>query len=328
MGAGKKSLLIIDDDIGIRDGLSVLMAKYFDVDTASCGQEAMDTLSRKSHEIYLIDLYLGDMSGFDILKKIRRDNSSAITIILTAYGNEDDIALAQNLGADEFISKPIAYNKLYEVINSLLVLGKSSKEIDRVRKNFSNVISSIEKEVNLHLKTVESVANFLADDSKNSTGNLQNISDTLNVAVHEIQKKMKYLNILSMLKNNSYKDFKSETSLKEILTDTMKDFHRKDILKKVIFEDCTFIFYKKTMGYVIMLLLGILLNSKNSVLRLYCQNKKILLGIINLELPEIGLETHPSIEINLLKELMTFLDGSMNIKKEGDYSNLTLNISI
>lgn len=328
MDTPKKSLLIVDDDLGIREGLSVLMGRYFTVDTASCGLEALKVLTQKKHDIYVIDLYLGDMSGFDILRKIRSENPGAITIILTAYGNEDDIALAQNLGADEFISKPIAYNKLYEVINSLLVLGKSSKEIDRVRKNFSNIINSIEKEVNLHLKTLESVANFLGDGSKNNKENLQNISDTINVAVHEIQKKMKYLNILSMLKNSTYEDFKSETSLKEILTDTMKDFHRKEILKKVVFEDCTFTFYKKTMVYVIMLLLEILLNSKNSLLRFYCQNKKILLEIINLELPEIGLETNPSIEINLLKELMTFLDGSMNIKKEGNYSNLTINISI
>lgn len=328
MSPGKKSLLIIDDDIGIRDGLAVLMGKYFNVDTASSGTEAISKIVQKSYGIYVIDLYLGDMSGFEILKKVRQTDAEAVTIILTAYGNEDDISTAKKLGADEFIFKPIAYNKLYEVINNLLVSGKSSKETELIKQSFYNIIDSISKEITLHLKAVESVADFLSMNNEKNPENLTSISGTLNVAVLEIRKKMGYLKTLSAIKNSNYEDFRSETSFREILKDIMADFNNKNIIKKVVFEDCTFVFYKKTMGYIFMLLLGILQNSKNSILRAYCRKNELFLEIINIEMPEAGLENHPSVEIMLLQGLVAFLNGSMNIKKEGKYSNFTLNISM
>lgn len=326
-----KSLLIIDDDIGIRDGLSVLMGRYFDVSTASSGLEAFEKIKHKKYDIYLIDLYLGDISGFEVLKKIKESDKDSVTIILTAYGDETDIDRAQKLGADEFLYKPISYNKLMEVIDKVIKKGEKSSDVEKYKKSISKFIKGVNRELNVHIDIIEGAANYLNEKYEDE---VKGVSETIMLAVNEIKLRIKFLNILSNLKNNTYEDKKDKVFIKDVILMASKMLFKKNVLKKVAFEDFEVYFYRETLLNIFVVLLVILSHSEKSVLRVNKDSEKIIFTLLNLDfnvkssLSGTDELEYPSIELNLLRELVFFVRGKINIKSENRFTYLSVEINV
>ncbi|MDK2792545.1 MAG: two-component system, response regulator, stage 0 sporulation protein [Deferribacteres bacterium] len=326
-----KSLLIIDDDIGIRDGLSLLMGRYFNVSTASSGIEALEKIKQKNYDIYLIDLYLGDISGFEVLKKIKESDKDSVTIILTAYGDETDIDRAEKLGAEEFLHKPISYNKLMEVIDKVIKKGEKSSDVEKYKKSISKFIKGVNRELNVHIDIIEGAANYLNEKYEDE---VKGVSETIMLAVNEIKLRIKFLNILSNLKNNTYEDKKDKVFIKDVILMASKMLFKKNVLKKVAFEDFEVYFYRETLLNIFVVLLVILSHSEKSVLRVNKDSEKIIFTLLNLDfnvkssLSGTDELEYPSIELNLLRELVFFARGKINIKSENRFTYLSVEINV
>jgi two-component system response regulator len=100
------------------------------IQIASDGQEAIDYLSGVGKfadreefpvpDLVLLDLKLPYVMGLDVLKWIREQpNTAPVVIILTASAEDEDIASAYRLGANAFLTKPSAANKLQEIVKSI-----------------------------------------------------------------------------------------------------------------------------------------------------------------------------------------------------------------
>jgi DNA-binding response OmpR family regulator len=110
-------LLIVDDETDIRE-----FAKHFfqkrgiDVVTASGGQEALDLISLSNPDLTLLDVRMGDMTGVDVLKKLRDLGNKAKVIMVT--GVEDPLIIKQvrDLGVCGYVHKPLALDELERVV--------------------------------------------------------------------------------------------------------------------------------------------------------------------------------------------------------------------
>lgn len=90
---------------------------------AYSGEEAIDCLENYKHEAVLIlsDINMPGMSGLDLLAKIKQENNNPppVVMMITAYGDEDNYKRAMELGADDFITKPVDFVSLKEKIKSI-----------------------------------------------------------------------------------------------------------------------------------------------------------------------------------------------------------------
>lgn len=106
----KKKVLLVEDEQMLREICSMKLAKDgFDVVAALDGEEALKKVETEIPDIILLDIVLPSIDGFEVLKKIRsneNENISKIPIImLTNLGQEEDIAKARALGANDYLVK-------------------------------------------------------------------------------------------------------------------------------------------------------------------------------------------------------------------------------
>lgn len=116
---GMRSILVVEDDVAIREGLSALLAgQGFRVVTAKDGQEALDLLHGGLRpNLFLIDLMLPKVTGWNLLKYTREDPDlrSIPTIIVTAQSE------LTNVIADEVFIKPVDVARLLDSVRRLVL---------------------------------------------------------------------------------------------------------------------------------------------------------------------------------------------------------------
>ena len=102
------SVLIIDDERGIRFAFAqALSQEGHQVFEADSGNTGLTIIAEEKPEVILLDMKLPDMSGLDILKKIRKEGNQAIVIMMTAFGDIELAVEAMQYGAENFRMKPL-----------------------------------------------------------------------------------------------------------------------------------------------------------------------------------------------------------------------------
>jgi two-component system KDP operon response regulator KdpE len=115
-------LLVIDDDEAIRDALSVSLSfqcQDCQVVTAADGGSGLQAFYQANPDAVLLDLNLPDITGFEVLGRIR-ETSSVPVLMLTAKDGETDVVRALEMGADHYVTKPFRSQELMARIKAAL----------------------------------------------------------------------------------------------------------------------------------------------------------------------------------------------------------------
>lgn len=117
-------VLIVEDDADLRELLAFnFKNKGFEIDTASDGAEALSLLEETSSlpDTIVLEILLPEVDGLELLRRCsERDRLSEIpTIVLSAVGDEDTVAEAYELGADDYLTKPFSPNELITRVRHL-----------------------------------------------------------------------------------------------------------------------------------------------------------------------------------------------------------------
>lgn len=122
-------VLVVDDDHDYVDILRTqLERRGFAVTTANGGAEALERLQDQKPDLVLLDVMMPDISGFDVLQRIRETPATASlpVILISAKGGEDDTMAGYQYGADYYITKPCTAGQLLYGVG--LVLGRNFEE--------------------------------------------------------------------------------------------------------------------------------------------------------------------------------------------------------
>ena len=119
-------ILVIDDDIVNLKIAEHVLEKDYNVTCAKSGMEGIDILKSNDIDLVLLDLYMPEMNGMDVLAKIREDASisSVKVVILTSSGMKTDVTEAIQLGALDFIKKPFFPTEFLDRIKKVLNIAK------------------------------------------------------------------------------------------------------------------------------------------------------------------------------------------------------------
>ena len=106
-------VLVIEDEQKISSYLSTgLHQEGHVVDTVAQGQDGLMLAAQNTYDLILLDLMLPDMSGYEVLRRVKEKADSPPVIIVSAKGSSEDRVAGLRLGADDFMTKPISFVEL------------------------------------------------------------------------------------------------------------------------------------------------------------------------------------------------------------------------
>ena len=114
-------ILIVEDEAPMRNGLrDNLEVEGYDVDVAAEGTTGLEKLLKNTYDLVILDVMLPQLSGFDILRRVREKGFTTPVIMLTAKGEEIDKVLGLELGADDYVTKPFSLRELLARVKAIL----------------------------------------------------------------------------------------------------------------------------------------------------------------------------------------------------------------
>ena len=126
------SVLIVDDvPLNILLIKKMLSQYTFQIRTANCGQAALDAIAQKMPDLLLLDLMMPGIDGFEVIRRLRAAEATKELpiIILSALNSEQDIAKGFQLGANDFINKPIIMEKLLSSVTTQINLQEAKRKL-------------------------------------------------------------------------------------------------------------------------------------------------------------------------------------------------------
>jgi len=160
---GKRRVLVIDDEPGVRESLRMLLKQSYEVLTAVSGNEGMQLLSEHAVDVVLLDILMPGMDGLEVLEEIKQRNLSAQVVMLTATKTVKTAVTAMKLGAFDYVTKPFDIDELQVIVERAVQSAALAREVQNlraevgVRYSFENIVGSSPK-LQAVLRTVSMVA--------------------------------------------------------------------------------------------------------------------------------------------------------------------------
>lgn len=165
-----KKILIVEDEIGIVQFLKEgLEEEGFEVEYANDGVTGLKLATEKSFDLLLLDWMMPKMTGLELCKKFRENNSSTPIIFLTAKDTIQEAVEGLKSGANDYIKKPFSFDELLERIkvhfrneksSNLLKLGTITIDVEKYKVKVS------EKEVSLTQREFELLKYLIINKGK------------------------------------------------------------------------------------------------------------------------------------------------------------------
>ena len=138
----KKTLIIGDDEPTIRLLVSSILGKSYNILTAADGQEVLDIVRQNKPDLILMDIMMPTMDGYSACASLKKDPRTADipVVMLTGVGHELNKVLAEQMGADGYITKPFNSQDLKDTVNRVLLEGKEAE-----RKQAEEALKELEE---------------------------------------------------------------------------------------------------------------------------------------------------------------------------------------
>ncbi len=170
MGAGDRSLLIVEDDkLFVARLARAMEARGFKVTTAETVADGLMQVEQSPPAFAVVDMRLGDGNGLDVISALKRRRADARGIVLTGYGNIATAVNAVKLGAVDYLAKPADAD---DVVNALLAVDGRNAEppehpmsadrvrwehIQRIYELCGRNVSETARRLNMHRRTLQRI---------------------------------------------------------------------------------------------------------------------------------------------------------------------------
>ena len=185
-------ILIIEDEKAMSAGLKHnLEFEGYECDVAETGTAGLQKGLKSNYDIILLDVMLPELSGFDVLKKLRSSEVTTPIIMLTAKAEEIDKVLGLEMGADDYVTKPFSVRELLARVKALLRRaepnGASSVQdkitVGRLTLDFQ-AYTAFESKKEVHLSVREfDILNFLLEHAGETVSRNELLEKNLGVRI-------------------------------------------------------------------------------------------------------------------------------------------------
>ena len=124
-------ILIVDDEISLLEQLQqILQKERYTVETAADGERALDKIFEASFDLIILDIMMPEIDGLEVLEHIRKAKIDTPVLMLTARGDIEDKIKGLDLGADDYMPKPVNLRELSARVSALLRRCSRRSEAD------------------------------------------------------------------------------------------------------------------------------------------------------------------------------------------------------
>ncbi len=135
-------VLVVDDELGPRESLRMLLKPSYAIQTAENGRTALDLLRRFQPDVVIMDIKMPEMDGLELLRHVKRADPSIEVVMITAYASLETVRHALTHGAFEYLIKPFSRQDLEDVVHRALVRrqtdlgarGQVARLVEEMRK--------------------------------------------------------------------------------------------------------------------------------------------------------------------------------------------------
>jgi len=156
----KANILIIDDEMGPRESLKVILKPYYNVHTAERGGQAIEMIGQVPIDLVTVDLKMPGLSGIKVLEKVKQHDPDIEAIIVTGYGSMDTAIDGLRLGAFDYISKPFDVSHILDLVQRALERRKAKKRLKELKSEF---LANVSHELRTPLSVVIGFVSLLLD---------------------------------------------------------------------------------------------------------------------------------------------------------------------
>lgn len=156
----KANILIVDDEMGPRESLKMILKPYFNVYTAERGGQAIEILNQIPIDLVTLDLKMPGLPGTKVLEKVKESDPDIEAIIITGYGSMDTAIEGLRLGAFDYISKPFDVNHILSLVRRALERRNARLKLRQIKTEF---LANVSHELRTPLSVVIGFVSVLLD---------------------------------------------------------------------------------------------------------------------------------------------------------------------
>ena len=109
-------ILVVDDELGPREALRMILRDDYDVVTAGNGNRALEYLDSAEFDLVILDIRMPDISGIELLAEVKKKAPETEVVMITAYASVDTATNALRNGALDYLIKPFEISAVKEVV--------------------------------------------------------------------------------------------------------------------------------------------------------------------------------------------------------------------
>jgi two-component system cell cycle sensor histidine kinase/response regulator CckA len=114
-------ILVVDDELGPRESLRMLLKPSYQIQTADSGRAALEQIPGYRPDIVILDIKMPEIDGLEVLRRVKRVDPSIEVVMITAYASLETVKLALSHGAFEYLIKPFSRQDLEDVVRRALL---------------------------------------------------------------------------------------------------------------------------------------------------------------------------------------------------------------
>lgn len=140
-------ILVVDDEVGPREALRMILKNRFEIVTAKNGEEAIGILYEREFTVVIVDIKMTGMDGLQLLKKIKEVKSDIEVIIMTAYASVETAKNALRYGALDYLIKPFDHRDVIDIVEKGINKRKEHIKTKQELKRLHIATTELSKEI-------------------------------------------------------------------------------------------------------------------------------------------------------------------------------------
>jgi len=116
----KSRILVADDELGIRESLTLILGEEYELVFAEDGEQALAKIKNDSLDLVLLDIKMPKLDGIEVLRRAKQNGFTAPILMLTAYQSVELAKAAIKLGALDYLPKPFDRNQILTTVRGVL----------------------------------------------------------------------------------------------------------------------------------------------------------------------------------------------------------------
>ncbi len=180
----KRKILVVDDELGPREALKMILGGDYTVSVATGGIEARNYFSNEEYDLMIMDIKMPDINGIDLLTEVKTSTPETEVIMITAYASVDTATDALRMGALDYIIKPFDTSSVLEAVQKGLSRRDDSlsvktriQELQIANKLLEEKVDDAYENIQSHFhETVDSLVEAVDAKDSYTKGHLERMS--------------------------------------------------------------------------------------------------------------------------------------------------------